>query len=413
MLKKINIQDVRLGMFIHEICGSWMDHPFWKKSFLLSEEVDFNTLMQCGVKEVWIDISKGLDVEAIVRTVTVETAKAHVENTFQLLAKTAKEKAPPRTALQDELVRARKIHAKAAQAVVSMFGEARMGNAIKVEQVATLVDEINQSIARNSDALLSLARLKNADNYTYLHSVAVCALMIALGRQLGLEGAILNEVGMAGLLHDVGKMSIPNDILNKPGRLTDEEFLIIKAHPQKGWEMLKCCPDVSDLALDVCLHHHETVVGTGYPDRLSGEALTLYARMGAVCDVYDAITSDRCYKKGWEPGEAIRKMTEWKDGRFDEAVFRAFVKTVGIYPAGTLVKLKSGRLGVVMEQTEKSLLTPVVKVFFSTRSNSRIKPELIDLSKSPDSIANLEDSQLWGFDLNELTDLTGLTGLKM
>ena len=405
MRKKINIRDVRLGMFIHEICGSWMDHPFWKKSFKLSDQADFNTLMQCGVKEVWIDISKGLDVEAIVSAVTTETANALVENTFQLVARSTKEKALPRAALQDELVRARKIHAKAAQAVVSMFGEARMGNAIKVEQVVTLVEEINQSIARNSDALLSLARLKNADNYTYLHSVAVCALMIALGRQLGLEGALLNEIGMAGLLHDVGKMFIQGDILNKPGRLTDDEFVIIKGHPQKGWEMLKSCPDVSEMALDVCLHHHENVTGTGYPDRISGEALTLYARMCAVCDVYDAITSDRCYKKGWAPGEAIRKMTEWKDGRFDETVFSAFVKTVGIYPAGTLVKLKSGRLGVVMEQTEKSLLTPVIKVFFSTRSNLRIQPELVDLSKSTDRIANLEDSQQWGFDLNELTEL--------
>ncbi|MHB1174350.1 MAG: HD-GYP domain-containing protein [Sulfuriferula sp.] len=407
MLKKIHIRDVRLGMYIHEICGSWMDHPFWKKSFLLSEQADFNTLAQCGVKEVWIDISKGLDVAALVHTVSAETENARVETTFQLLAKTAKEKEPPRANLQDELGRARKIHAKAAQAVTSMFNEARMGNAFKVEQVATLVEEINQSIARNSDALLSLARLKNADNYTYLHSVAVCALMIALGRQLGLEDDILKEVGMAGLLHDVGKMAIPRDILNKPGRLTDEEFLIVKAHPQQGWEMLKDCPDVGEMALDVCLHHHETVVGTGYPDGLSGEVLSLYARMGAVCDVYDAITSNRCYKVGWAPGEAIRKMTEWKDGRFDEAVFSAFVKTVGIYPAGTLVKLKSGRLGVVLEQSEKGLLTPVVKVFFSTRSNTHIKPELIDLSKSAEAIANLEDAQKWGFDLDELT------GLKM
>ena len=405
MLKKINIQDMRLGMFIHEICGSWMDHPFWKKSFTLSDETDFNTLLHCGVEEVWIDTSKGLDVKAPAGARSVEAENARVENTFQLVAECAREQAPARASLQDELVRARKIHAKAVRVVVSMFGEARMGNAIKVEQVAALVEEINQSIARNSDALISLARLKNADNYTYLHSVAVCALMIALGRQLGLEGAILNEAGMAGLLHDVGKMFIPGDVLNKPGRLTDEEFVIIKAHPQKGWELLKNCSGLSDIALDVCLHHHENVTGTGYPDRISGEALTLYARMCAVCDVYDAITSDRCYKKGWAPGKAIRKMTEWKDGRFDETVFRAFVKTVGIYPAGTLVKLKSGRLGVVMEQTEKSLLTPVIKVFFSTRSNSHIKPELVDLSKSTDSITNLEDSQQWVLDLNELADL--------
>lgn len=405
MLKKIKIRDVRLGMYIHEICGSWMDHPFWKKSFLLSEQADFNTLAECGVKEIWIDISKGLDVAPLVHTVSAETENARVETTFQLLAKTAQDKEPARANLQDELGRARKIHAKAAQAVTSMFNEARMGNAIKVEEVTTLVEEINQSIARNSDALLSLARLKNADNYTYLHSVAVCALMIALGRQLGLQGDILKEAGMAGLLHDIGKMAIPGEILNKPGRLTDEEFLIVKAHPQQGWEMLRNCPDVGEMALDVCLHHHETVVGTGYPDGLSGEALSLYARMGAVCDVYDAITSDRCYKAGWAPGEAIRKMTEWKDGRFDEAVFRAFVKTVGIYPAGTLVKLKSGRLGVVLEQSEKGLLSPKIKMFFSTRSNAHIKPEVIDLSKSTDTIANLEDAQTWGFDLAELAGL--------
>lgn len=404
MLKKIKIQDVRLGMHIHEICGSWMDHPFWKKSFRLAEQKDLNMLIGCGVEEVWIDTSKGLDVGAHTQVVFAEEENTRVESALRQIARHAQE-AQPRVSMQDELVRARKIHAQARQVVVSMFKEARMGNAVKVEEASALVDEINQSIARNSDALLSLARLKNADDYTYLHSVAVCALMIALGRQLGLEDAVLKEVGMAGLLHDVGKMFIPNEVLNKPGRLTDEQFAIVRAHPQKGWELLRVSPGVSDTALDVCLHHHERMDGTGYPDRLHGEALTLFARMGAVCDVYDAITSNRCYKAGWEPGESIRKMTEWKEGHFDDAVFRAFVKTVGIYPTGTLVRLKSGRLGVVIEQTEKSLLTPVVKVFFSTRSNLHIKPELVDLSKSVDSIANLEDSQQWGFDLSALSDL--------
>lgn len=284
-------------MFIHEICGSWMDHPFWKKSFTLSDESDFNTLIHCDVEEVGIDTSKGLDVKAPASARSLEPETLRVENTFHLVAECAKKQAQPRASMQDELVRAKKIYASTARVVVSIFGEARMGKAIKVEQVAPLVEEINQSIARNSDALISLARLKNADNYTYLHSVAVCALMIALGRQLGLEGAVLHEVGMAALLHDVGKMFIPGDVLNKPGRLTDDEFVIVKTHAQKGWELLKNCPGVSDMALDVCLHHHENVAGTGYPDRLSGEALTLYARMGAVCDVYDAITSNRCSRR--------------------------------------------------------------------------------------------------------------------
>ena len=399
MLKKIKVHDARLGMFIHEICGSWMDHPFWKKSFRLVSESDLKTLRSCGVQEVWIDVGKGVDVDSGTETISKETLKRKIESELHQTIQ-AEPAVEQRVSLREEMERARKIHARAKQEVVSMFQEARMGKALSMDQASSLADEINQSIARNSGAMLSLARLKNKDDYTYLHSVAVCALMIALGRQFGIEGDALREVGVAGLLHDVGKMMVPEEVLNKPGRLTDAEFEIIKAHPLQGWEILKNSPDMNGTALDVCRHHHERVDGSGYPDRLSGEALTLFARMGTVCDVYDAITSDRCYKNGWSPAESIRKMVEWKDGHFDETVFQAFVKTVGIYPAGSLVKLKSGRLGVVVEQTEKSLLTPMVKVFFSTRSDSRIMPETIDLTQSDDGIANVEDPAVWGFDLH-------------
>ena len=284
-----------------------------------------------------------------------------------------------------------------------MFNEVRMGNAIKLSEAAPLVEEISQSITRNPEAFLNLARLKTKDDYTYMHSVAVCALMIALGKQLGLTGQDLKDVGLAGLLHDVGKMMIDDQVLNKPGKLTDEEFELIKEHPRKGWEVLQGSPDITAVALDVCLHHHERVDGTGYPERISGEKLTLFARMGAVCDVYDALTSNRCYKNGWEPAETIRKMAEWRNGHFDEKVFQAFVKTIGIYPSGTLVRLKSGRLAIVIEQTGKSLLTPIVKAFFSTKSNEPIMPEMIDLSRSRESIASAEDPAQWGFDLKQIT----------
>ncbi|WP_239650117.1 HD-GYP domain-containing protein [Methylocucumis oryzae] len=150
------------------------------------------------------------------------------------------------------------------------------------------------------------------------------------------------------------------------------------------------------------MHHHERVDGNGYPDRLSGNALSLFARMGAICDVYDAITSTRCYKASWEPAESLRKMAEWKDGQFDEVIFSAFVKTIGIYPSGTLVKLKSGRMGVVIEQSNESLLKPIVKVFFSTNSMAYIMPQVMDLSQSPDSIMSKEDPKQWGFDLSKI-----------
>ena len=401
MLKKIKVNDVRLGMYIQEVCGSWMDHPFWKNSFKLTDDNDLNTLKNCGVDEIWIDTSLGLDVDSGVTAHSQSEEGLKVENELKKIEQTP-QKTEALVSLQIELIAAKKLHAKAKKAVVSIFKDVRMGNALKFDDAVSLVNEINQSIIRNPSALICLSRLKTADNYTYLHSVSVCVLMIALGRQLGMKDDMLKQAGIAGLLHDIGKVFIPDEVLNKPGKLTDEEFNIVKTHPVKGWEFLKNSGEVNDLILDVCRHHHERVDGMGYPDKLSGEALTLFARMGAVCDVYDAITSNRSYKKGWEPVESIRKMAEWNNGHFDEVVFHAFVKTVGIYPTGTLLKLQSGRLGVVTDQSKKSLVMPIVKVFFSTRSNVHILQEIVDLSKSTDSIASIENPMQWAFDLGEI-----------
>jgi HD-GYP domain-containing protein (c-di-GMP phosphodiesterase class II) len=401
MLKKIKVNDVRLGMYMHEICGSWMDHPFWKRSFKLTDEKDLITLKNCGVDEIWIDTSLGMDVDTGVTALLQNEEELNVENDLKNIEQSP-QKNTVLVPLQVELIAAKKIHSKTKEAVISLFSEVRMGNAINLDEMVSLVAELNQSIKRNPSALISLSRLKDADNYTYLHSVAVCILMIALGRQLGLNESMLTQAGIAGLLHDIGKVFIPDEVLNKAGKLTDEEFNIVKMHPQKGWELLKKTSDVSDCVLDVCRHHHERIDGMGYPDKLSGEALTLFARMGAVCDVYDAITSNRCYKKGWEPAESIRKMAEWRNGHFDEVIFHAFVKTVGIYPTGTLLKLKSGRLGVVTDQTKNSLVKPIVTVFFSIRSNAHILQEIIDLSKSTDSIVSLENPQQWKFNLVEI-----------
>jgi len=179
----------------------------------------------------------------------------------------------------------------------------------------------------------------------------------------------------------------------------------------EGYKRLQAMGHVDPIALDVCLHHHEKTDGSGYPKGLKDEEISLFAKMGAVCDVYDAITSNRPYKNGWDPAESLRKMAEWANGHFDHKVFQAFVKSLGIYPIGSLVRLQSGRLGVVVEQSAKSLTTPLVKVFFSTKSNLRIPPEVIDLSAPTcsDRIAGREDPAKWKFpDLDELW--SGLPG---
>ena len=399
MLKKIGVEHLRLGMHIHELCGSWMEHPFWRTRFVLDDADDIRRIRESGITELWIDTGKGLD--ASVGEVRAEThseieVAAEVDRTLE---RSAEHRAPPRQVpMVEEVRRAAKICIGSKKAVVSMFNEARMGKTVSSEAAGELVDEISSSVMRNPGALISLARLKTADDYTYMHSVAVCALMVALARQLGQDEATTRELGMAGLLHDLGKALMPMEVMNKPGKLTDEEFAIIKGHPEAGHKMLLEGSGVGEIPLDVVLHHHEKMDGSGYPKRFKADQISLYAKMGAVCDVYDAITSNRPYKAGWDPAESIRKMAEWCNGHFDERVFQAFVKCLGIYPIGALVRLASGRLGVVMEQSEHSLLTPIVKVFFSTKARTHIAPEIVDLShpRVTDGIVSREEAGTWG-----------------
>ncbi|HMW18921.1 MAG TPA: HD-GYP domain-containing protein [Accumulibacter sp.] len=403
MLKRISVQQLRLGMFIKELCGPWLDHPFWRKTFLLDNPADLQALLASKIKEVWIDCDQGLDLASSETVVSLAHTEAELDAEMADMA--SEQTAIARVSSDAEFSRAAKILGKSRQAVNSMFEEARMGRAVNADDAQKLVEEISNSVIRNPGALISLARLKTADDYTFMHSVAVCALMVALARQLGLNEAQCRSAGVAGLLHDLGKAAIPLEILNKPGKLTDSEFAIIKTHPREGHQMLLDGKGVDEVTLDVVLHHHEKVDGSGYPDRLSDEQISLFAKMGAVCDVYDAITSNRPYKLGWDPAESLSRMAEWSKGHFDSRVFQAFVKSIGIYPIGSLVLLNCGWLGVVVEQGEKSLLQPQVKVFFSTRSNRRILPEIIHIGQPGRSlrIVSREDPSKWRIpDLNEL-----------
>lgn len=403
MLKKISVNQLVVGMHLKAFCGSWMDHPFWRSAFLISDPRDIAEIRASTIKEVWIDCSKGLDVAACDNAV-FETESEEVVDA-ELRASVACTSRVSPVCASEEYPRAAKICAKARAAVISLFQEARMGQMVNMTDVQYVVQEISDSISRNPGVLISLVRLKAVGDYTYMHSVAVCAMMVALGKQLQLDDEQIHAVGMAGLLHDLGKAMIPSAIINKPGKLTEDEFDTIKTHPAHGCALLKISKNTHEIVFDVVLHHHEKMDGSGYPDGLKGEEISLFAKMGAICDVYDAITSNRPYKVGWCPAESLRKMAEWTNTHFDPTVFQSFVKSIGIYPIGSLVSLSSGRLGIVIEQSEQSLLTPRIKVFFSTRLNTRVRSEIIDLSlpDCTEKITGRENPEKWDFlDINEL-----------
>lgn len=386
MLKKIAVTDLRLGMHLHRFEAAWIDHPFWRTRFVIEDAADLARIRASVVRECWIDVSRGRDVD--------HPSAGSAPSPAQPAPMPAEPPPEPAVSMDEELRRAAALCQRSREQVVQMFGEARMGRALDTAGSAALVEDVAASVFRNPDALVSLARLKTADDYTYMHSVAVCALMVALGRTLGLSDDECRQAGLAGLLHDMGKALMPGEVLNKPGRLTDAEYGVMKTHPERGYELLAESRGVAPEALDVVLHHHERIDGKGYPHGLAGDAIARLARMGAVCDVYDAISSNRPYKAGWDPADSIARMASWQ-GHFDTEVFAAFVKTMGIYPTGSIVRLASGRLAVVLEQNPAALTTPVVKVFYSVRANLRIPPERIDLAGGADRIVGRESRATW------------------
>lgn len=399
MRKKISVDELEPGMFLDEVCGSWLDNPFWRSRFVISDPKQIAQLRASKVREVWIDVGKGSDPWAATEQADLQPLPDRRPADEQPVGPRPAGADRRPVPISEEIARAAEICAGAKAAVTSMFLEARMGNTVDAAGVSDLVEDISSSVARNSSALISLARLKTADDYTYMHSVAVCAMMIALARQLHLGEEAVRAVGVAGLLHDVGKMMLPIEVLNKPGKLTDAEFAVVKSHPGKGHDFLLESANIDPITLDVCLQHHEKVDGSGYPEKRMGSQISLYAKMGAVCDVYDAITSNRPYKIGWDPSESLRRMGTWASGHFDMPIFHAFAKTLGIYPVGSLVRLSSGRIGVVIEQGEGSLTTPVVKAFYLVASAKRIEPEIVNLSARgcTDKIIAREEPAEWKF----------------
>ncbi|MBX9629195.1 MAG: HD-GYP domain-containing protein [Burkholderiales bacterium] len=394
MIKKIQAGQLQPGMYIHDLNCDWMTHPFARNKFLLKDAGDIDKIRAAAIPEVYIDTDKGLDVAD---APTESEVRAETEHRMLELA-AAPAPAPVKVSAADELVRAQRIHEQAGRVVRNVMNDARLGRAVQVADIEAVVTDITASVARNSGALLSLLRLKDADDYTYMHCVAVGTMMVTFARHLELDAETVRQAGIGGLMHDVGKMKIPDQVLNKPGKLTDEEFAVIRRHPEEGHAILVASGAVGEIPLDITLHHHERIDGSGYPHKLPADRISTLAKMSAIVDVYDAITSDRVYHKGMAPTEALRKMFEWSKFHFEEKLVHHFMRCIGIYPVGTLVLLESGRLGVVTDQTEGNLLAPRVRTFFSTRANCYVKPEEVDLARGADRIVSHEPPEKWGVD---------------
>ena len=375
MLHHLKPEQVEIGMFVDAFDGRWIDHPFWRSRFLIETPDQLARIRASGVTAVIVDRSRSRMAAGVGDEAFTDDRRKGAGGMAPPYRGVERRRAaifapPPRArsvrpaTYAQECRRAARVIDKSRRAVVDLFESARLGRTIDGGKIAPLAEAIGDSITRHSRVLINLVRLKHKDEYTYLHSVAVCALMINFGRHLKLDDAEVKALGVAGLLHDVGKVAIADDVLLKPGKLTLRERSSVEGHPQAGHDLLAQSSDIPAAALEVCLRHHEKMDGSGYPDGLGEGELSLYARMGAICDVYDAVTSDRPYKKAWTPCEALTAMQSWA-GHFDEQLLDRFADSLGIFPVGTLVTMSSGMLGIVTGSAGENGEAIAVRVFFS------------------------------------------------
>ena len=424
MLKKIRPEDVEIGMFIHKLEGSWFSHPFWRARFLLEDADRLEQIRGCDIPAVVIDIARGSDViargsDVIARgddvaqpepaPVAARVAPARRRSPAPLppIAKPAgpafdlRSVAPQST--RREFGHAARVADRAGKVIGKAFLEARLGKTIKAATVEPVVEDIFASIQRNPHAFNGLMRCLQNSQSLYIHSLAISALMISLGRQIGLPPAQLRKAGTAGLLLDIGLPRLPVDhhALNGDYRAVPEA--IMHTHPQLGHDLLIASGSDPEVVRGV-LEHHERFGGGGFPHGLKGDAISLFGRMAAIAVAYDECVNGAAGSPAADPAAAIAYLCAQQDA-FDPALVDAFTQAMGIWPLGALVRLRTGRLALVIDQNPTDVGSPRVCAFHSAVTGKRIKPVIIDLARcygedaiegpaAPDAIAGDELDRL-------------------
>ena len=397
MIRKIAVSDLRVGMHIQDLNCGWMDHPFLRTELALTREEQIERIRAAGIREVYIDIVRGIEGPGA-DAPDSERELGRAMAAFAL----AEAPLPRQRSLREEAETARSIRSEANRLIRGLMQDVRLGRRIDCERVEPVVERITRSILRNSGALLGLCRIKTKDDYTFQHSVAVCGLQTAFCSALGTGREDIHAAAIGGLLHDIGKTRVPDAVLNKPGPLSEDEFAQMRCHVVESRRILEQTPGIPQIAVQVAAQHHERHDGSGYPLGLKGGEISPMGQMAAIVDVYDAITSDRCYHSALEPHEAMRKIFEWGRFHFEPRLVHAFTRCIGIYPTGSLVRLESGRLAVVIGQCEGNLLQPLVRVVYCTRRSRPLPPLDLDLSRpgpGGECIVRCEKPEAWGIDI--------------
>lgn len=365
-LTKLHVAELRVGMYVAKLDRDWLDTPFIMQGFQIEDEEDIDIVSEY-CEFVWVDTApmKGSQYSS-----SAGTARSAPSRAYQ-----------PQVEIQEEQKKIVNAFRAARSETKNMLNNLRLGDAINTEQAKETVSECVQSVIRHPDALLWMARIRDEREYTAEHSLNVCILAIAFGRQLGLDEKDLEKLGLCGLLHDVGKMRVPIEILDKQGPLTDKEMRMMKAHTVHGRNLLMSTPSIYAGAIDTAYSHHEKMDGTGYPRKIPGTGVSFFTRIIAIVDAYDAMTADRCYSRAKTSTEALKVIYESRGTHFDEQLSLKFIQTIGLYPPGSIVELYTGEVGIVLESNQNFRHLPRVILVLDTEKKQREKERLIDLGQ--------------------------------
>ncbi len=375
MIKKISVNQLKPGMYVHDLNTGWLGHPFLTNSVSIKDESSIRKIINSGIRELYIDTTLGLDVSDAPTQQEVDE-KLHQE-LHEVATRTLHQNS---VAVNVELVRAEHIHRQAKDVVGHVFNDIKMGQQIHVDQVDTIVDQMLDSIMRNKDALGCLGMIRQKDAYLFEHSVNLGVLMVVFGKWLGFDRELLHPIGVGALLHDIGKIRVDNQLLNKKSRLDFDEYEQMKQHVVYTREILDATPGINPLSIEVAGLHHERIDGSGYPHGLKGNEISQFGHMIAIIDVYDALTADRVYHKAMPPTSALKRLLEWSRHHFEPGLVEQFIKCMGIYPVGSMVQLNTGQLGIVVEPGETDSLHPTIRIVFDTRQGHFLAPRDINLA---------------------------------
>lgn len=366
MLQKITIDQLKPGVFVHQIVEQKGKLSITNQGRVTSDAI-INTLKKRGVKTLVIDTDKAFNPNSNADSSTGAVASPSA----------VKQTASKSVSFDTELARAVKLHeqGKAIQHALQKNLQKEMPFDGSIPKAFS--SKLVESVERNPDALLCLTKIREKDDYLLEHSLNVAILLANFAKHLGMTDNEVNELSYAGFLHDLGKIMIPDEILHKPGRLTDEEMDIMKGHVQHGVDHL-LETDIQPHLIQAVAEHHERLDGLGYPQGKKGDEISMAGRMLAIADMYDALTADRVYKSGMSSQKAFSILMSEAPTRLDMYLVQQFIKCLGIYPVGSLVLLSNERLAMVMHQND-SPLTPEVKVFYSVKQGHYLTPKDVDL----------------------------------